>query len=280
MGANLAALHNTCSQEAFAAGNCPAASIVGVATAVTPIVADPLSGPVYLVKLPDKVLPGLVASLHGVVDMPVTITNSIVDHHLSSTVTNIPDVPLTRFDLMLKAGALLQADTAQLCAGPQKISAQFTSHSGATSLANPVLATPGCSLIDAPLRAATASGSIKRHGGKPVLSITVRGKGITAVRMTLPRKSIHVSAKHVRSGGRVSYGKVRNARTISAKGQVITARASKRTAGVSSLTITLKSGALIATRSLRVGKSVSVKLTVTHAGGKVSHLTTKIKPRR
>jgi hypothetical protein len=93
---------------------CPEGSIVGRARAVTPVLSEPLSGPVYFVKNVRKdpktgrdirTLPKLVIPLEGAgVRLVLTGTSSVEKTHLVSTFDNIPDAPVSRFDLTIDGG--------------------------------------------------------------------------------------------------------------------------------------------------------------------------------
>ena len=57
-------ISSPCTRRQFAAEQCPESSILGSATAITPLLDQPLSGPVYLRSSEHK-LPDLVAALEG-----------------------------------------------------------------------------------------------------------------------------------------------------------------------------------------------------------------------
>jgi hypothetical protein len=91
---------------------CPASSIVGRATAYTPVLNKPLSGPVYFAenKRLNKfgrlisTLPSLVITLRGEVSINVRQNSDVKGGRLISTTATIPDAPVSRFDLRLKGG--------------------------------------------------------------------------------------------------------------------------------------------------------------------------------
>ncbi|MDW5593514.1 hypothetical protein VSS74_04145 [Conexibacter stalactiti] len=93
-----------CSIEQFRADRCP--MVVGSASAVTPLLRDPLRGPAYFVYNPDRRLPDLVVRLKGQVNVDlvgkVTITR---DLKLQTTFDTVPDVPITTFRLALESGS-------------------------------------------------------------------------------------------------------------------------------------------------------------------------------
>ncbi|HEU4707516.1 MAG TPA: hypothetical protein VFS64_10030 [Solirubrobacterales bacterium] len=116
-------------QEAHEA--CPAASVYGWARAFTPLLAEPLEGPVFL-RSSDNPLPDLVASLRGGgVGIRVDVDGRIDSYKggLRGTFAGIPDAPVSRFVLTLRGGkhGLLQ-NAANLCAAPQLATARFVGH--------------------------------------------------------------------------------------------------------------------------------------------------------
>jgi hypothetical protein len=110
---------------------CPAESVYGHARAFTPLLSEPLEGPVFL-RSSDNPLPDLVASLRGGgVGIRVDVAGRIDSYKggLRGTFTAIPDAPVSRFVMTLKGGrhGLLQ-NAASLCAKPRLASARFVGH--------------------------------------------------------------------------------------------------------------------------------------------------------
>jgi hypothetical protein len=113
MTIKLKALGTACSQAQLDARACPAASKVGGASAVTPLLSVPLKGAVFLVQGGGS-LPKLVALLQGGgLTIPLTGATSLTrGGRITTTFNAIPDVPISAFDLDLPHGKRQIIDTA------------------------------------------------------------------------------------------------------------------------------------------------------------------------
>jgi hypothetical protein len=113
-----ARIGNVCTRAQFAADTCPADSVLGSATATTPLLDRPISGPVIL-RSSDNKLPDLVADLKGQIDIElVAQINSTKSGGLRTRFAQIPDAPVSRFVLDLQGGSTgLLASSENLCKG-------------------------------------------------------------------------------------------------------------------------------------------------------------------
>jgi hypothetical protein len=119
---------------------CPESSIIGHATAVTPALNEPLSGPVYFVEgirqtasgQTRRTLPNLWLKLSGEVDLDLWARSDVVNDHLVTTFTSIPDAPISSFDLEIQGGrhGVLVVSNANLCEKPQVTEATFHGQNG------------------------------------------------------------------------------------------------------------------------------------------------------
>jgi hypothetical protein len=104
----LTTLQKACTALVFEANpaNCPAASIVGHATATTPLLAVPVSGPAYFVSHGGEAFPSLIVVLQGDgVTIDLVGTTFISKAGItSSTFKEVPDVPVQSFQLTLPTG--------------------------------------------------------------------------------------------------------------------------------------------------------------------------------
>jgi hypothetical protein len=133
--ARLTTIQKACPAATFAANPaaCPAASSIGTVKVVTPVLPVVLSGPVYLVSHGGAAFPDLVVVLQGDgvrVDQTasINITRAGVT---SSTFANVPDVPLSSFELNFPEGphsALAAAGS--LCAKPLVAPTTLTGQNG------------------------------------------------------------------------------------------------------------------------------------------------------
>jgi hypothetical protein len=90
-----------CTRVQFAAKQCPAGSIYGYATATTPLLDQPLEGPVYL-RSSNHELPDVVLALHGQVDVTAVGRVDSINGGLRTTFENVPDAPATKVVVKLK----------------------------------------------------------------------------------------------------------------------------------------------------------------------------------
>src|SRR5262249_4060620 len=99
----LTTLQKACTAAVFEANpaNCPAASIVGHATAITPVLPVPLSGPAYFVSHGGEAFPSLVVVLQGYGVTVDLVGSTFISKAgiTSSTFKSVPDVPIYNFEL-------------------------------------------------------------------------------------------------------------------------------------------------------------------------------------
>jgi len=104
----LSTLKLACTEAQFAANPaaCPAGSFVGTATAYTPVLPVPLTGPAIFVSHGGAAFPDLDIVLQGDGVSVILTGNTFISRAgiTSSTFASVPDVPVSRFDLVLPVG--------------------------------------------------------------------------------------------------------------------------------------------------------------------------------
>jgi hypothetical protein len=123
---------------------CPAASIYGRAEATTPILSEPLKGPVYL-RSSSHQLPDLVAALHNnQVDIALDgRIDSIDNGRIRNTFEAVPDAPVSKFVLEMQGGKKgLLVNSTNICAKKNHAISAFTGQNGKIWDTNPVLKAP------------------------------------------------------------------------------------------------------------------------------------------
>jgi hypothetical protein len=104
----LTTLQKACTAATFEANpaGCPAASIVGHATATTPVMPVPLTGPAYFVSHGGEAFPSLIIVLQGYGATVHLVGTTFIDKAgiTSSTFKTVPDVPVGTFELTLPQG--------------------------------------------------------------------------------------------------------------------------------------------------------------------------------
>jgi hypothetical protein len=120
---------------------CPAGSVYGFAKAITPLLDEPVEGPVYL-RSSSHQLPDLVAALHNKqVDFALDGHVEGVKGGIRNTFEAVPDAPVTKFTLEMQGGkkGLLENST-NLCTRPHRATAVFEGHNGKVENFRPLLA--------------------------------------------------------------------------------------------------------------------------------------------
>ncbi len=172
---------------------CPAKSVIGTVTAISPLLKAPLNGKVYFVKgirtdaktgRQIRTLPTLLMELRGEVNLNLRGTNSVPDNkHLTSTFPMVPDAPLSSFSLKLnggKKGILVITDgNSNICYTPQKPFLAAQGHNGKR------LDTTTTMTVECPL--AIASRTFTPN------TVRVKVSGLSPGRLTLSGPGIHTT---------------------------------------------------------------------------------------
>jgi hypothetical protein len=124
-------LGNLCSEKELAANECAGRQQIGKATTSTPLLDQPLSGPVYAVSGSGG-LPRLAFILNGQVDIrPRADTKTVQGGRLRTTVPVVPDAPIGQFHLLVYGGKRgYLANTRSLCAFAPVVRVGFVGQNG------------------------------------------------------------------------------------------------------------------------------------------------------
>jgi hypothetical protein len=181
---------------------CPASSVVGSATARTPILDQPLSGPVYFVKNIRKdpksgreirTLPKLVVPLVGENGVRITLTGTsdVEDDHLVTTFDNIPDAPVSSFQLNIAGGkhGILTVSDADICAGTQVANQGVEGQNVKQANIDITIKTPSCPVKVISKKVGKSSVTVK-VGGLAAGKVTVSGSGIKKTSKTIVSSTV------------------------------------------------------------------------------------------
>lgn len=136
-------IRTICTRVQFAADNCPKAAQYGHIKAWTPLLDQPLTGPVWL-RSSSHDLPDMVFDLHGLVDVEVATRIDSIKGGIRARVEQAPDAPLSKVVLQMqgqKKGLIV--NSRNLCDQPNRATAAFAGHNGKRYVARPALK-PNC----------------------------------------------------------------------------------------------------------------------------------------
>ncbi len=143
-----ATLAQACPAATFQANpaGCPPASTVGHASAVTPLLSTPLSGPAYLVSHAGETYPQLSIVLQGAgITLDLQATTTITGKITTTTFAAIPDVPLSSLELTLPAGPhSMLAASSSLCKSKLTAPTEIVAQNGAVIDQATKLTATGC----------------------------------------------------------------------------------------------------------------------------------------
>ena len=138
-----------CTRVQFAAGQgfgerCPKGSVYGHAVVWTPLLDEPLKGPVYL-RSSNHNLPDAVLALHGLVDIEVAVRIDSTHGRLRAIVGNSPDAPVSRAIVRMQGGQKgLFVNSTNICAAKHRARVNAKGQNGRRDLLRPLTRAPGC----------------------------------------------------------------------------------------------------------------------------------------
>lgn len=136
-------IRTICTRVQYAAKSCPPGSVYGHVRAFTPLLSDPLEGPVYL-RSSDHNLPDIVLALKGLVDVEAVVRVDSKKGGIRTTLTEAPDVPITKVVVTMQGGEKgLIVNSTDLCAQKRRANLRLDGHNGKVSKVRPVVGA-GC----------------------------------------------------------------------------------------------------------------------------------------
>jgi hypothetical protein len=136
-------IRTICTRVQFAADTCPEGSVYGHATAITPLLDEPVSGPVYLRSSPNP-LPDLVVALKGPASVPIEV--DLVGHidsirgGIRTTFEAAPDAPVSKFILSMRGGKRgLLENSRDICKHVNRATVKLDGQNGKAHDFRPVL---------------------------------------------------------------------------------------------------------------------------------------------
>jgi hypothetical protein len=135
-----------CTRVQFAAGagngeECPKSSIYGHVELITPLLEQPLRGPVFQ-RSSDHELPDLVMSLRGQIDLA---EDGKIDSDkmggIRTTFDNVPDAPFSKLRLVMEGGKKsLLVNSENICSKPQRARIAMVAQNGKRLTVRPLIA--------------------------------------------------------------------------------------------------------------------------------------------
>jgi hypothetical protein len=137
-------IQTICTRKRFAVDKCPKGSVYGRAKAWTPLLDQPLAGPVYL-RSSDNPLPDLVMALGGELDIALVGRIDSKKGGIRTTFDTVPDAPITKFILRMRGGdKSLLVNSQNICRGVHRATVRMRAQNGRTLNSRPALKNAGC----------------------------------------------------------------------------------------------------------------------------------------
>jgi hypothetical protein len=162
----LTTLQKACTAAQFSTNpaGCPAASVIGHAKAITPLIPVPLEGPAYFVSHGGEAFPSLIIVLQGYgVTIDLVGTTFISKAGItSSTFKTVPDAPVGSFELTLPQGRFSAlAANGNLCTSRLVMPTEFVAQNGAVIHRSTRVGVTGCAKKKALTRTQKLAAALK-----------------------------------------------------------------------------------------------------------------------
>jgi hypothetical protein len=206
----LTTLQKACANAQFEANpaGCPAASIVGHAKAITPLIPVPLEGPAYFVSHGGEAFPSLIIVLQGYgVTIDLVGTTFINKAGVtSSTFKTVPDAPVGSFELTLPQGRFSAlAANGNLCKTRLVMPTEFVAQNGAALSQNTHIEVEGCSNTLGVISRSVSKRTLKLSVYVPAAGrLTASGRGVGRASKTSSGSEAIELTLHTTKSGRFS----------------------------------------------------------------------------
>jgi hypothetical protein len=141
-------ISSPCTRVQFDAEQCPKSSILGRATARTPLLDKPLKGNVYFRSNGGaRELPDIVADLRGAIHVTLvgyidSVKTGPETSRVRTRFLHVPDAPVSKFTMSLFGGKKgLVQNSKNLCLTSRRAELQLKAQNGLSRITNPVIAT-------------------------------------------------------------------------------------------------------------------------------------------
>jgi hypothetical protein len=146
LSTNIDAIDAACTRAELDAGTCSKRARVGRATAISPLIDGPVTGPVYLVKRPEGGLPKVVVQLRDPIALQFEgVVRIGKGNRITTLFPRIPDLPVSKFTLAFHSGRFgILSATRSLCAKTLRMPTKFHGYNGDRESQRPKIAVKGC----------------------------------------------------------------------------------------------------------------------------------------
>ncbi|MQA76119.1 MAG: hypothetical protein GEU88_17590 [Solirubrobacterales bacterium] len=203
---NNSLLGTKCPRANFEAASCPANTLIGTASASSPLQAQPLTGTVYLIEPTVPGLPDIGLDLRGPLSLKLTGTLTLgTDGRAITTFPRLPDIPISDFTLTFGRQPGFVFAGVDLCESPTlSVDGAFDAFSGAATTVKAPLELQGCG-PSAGGKKPKAKVKLARLGSnRPRLKLKVKAgsERLRRVQLKLPKQLKFAGGKKFKRGAK------------------------------------------------------------------------------